>query len=73
MTDMTVTSSTSFPLRPALLALIQRHGRWRVMRAALLTRSHPRADARMINDHLRRDIGLPPAGSVAPSLRHLPF
>ena len=72
MTNMTTTLPHGLQLREAILALIQRHGRWRVMRSALFARPLPRADRPgVLSDHLRRDIGLPEHGPVAPSLRHL--
>ena len=72
MTDLTTTPPAGLQLREAILALIQRHGRWRVMRSALFARPRPRADGPgVLSDHLRRDIGLPEQGAIAPSLRHL--
>lgn len=46
------------PLRVALDDIIAAHGRWRVLLALL--RPEPRLPRLVLNDHLRRDIGLDP-------------
>lgn len=51
-------------LPAALESIIDQHGRWRVLRAALAAALRARRrehlpDASVLSDHLRRDIGLP--------------
>lgn len=49
----------------AVRALVDRHGLWRVVRAALAASVRPRVRVMHVDalcDHLRRDIGLPPLG-----------
>ena len=50
----------------AIDAFIDRHGAWRVLRAALWAvvagrRRHTTSDLAVLDDRMRRDIGLPPA------------
>lgn len=59
--------------RLAITQVIDQHGAWRVLRAALLALAAkgpgPHAPAeRWLNDHLRRDIGLPPAPPRPPDI-----
>lgn len=59
-------------LTAALQDIIDRHGAWRVLRAAFAAalRHRPPArgdDAGQLNAHLRRDIGLPPLPPGRPS------
>ncbi len=64
---MTFFSDAPVPPRPAnpmaqvIAALVKRHGRWRVLRAALFAgRPLPRRKKRApVPDQLRRDLGLP--------------
>ncbi|MDA5093305.1 hypothetical protein O2N63_04315 [Aliiroseovarius sp. KMU-50] len=56
------------PAAQVIAALIKRHGRWRVLRAALfaghpLPRRTKRTAPPQLPDHLRRDLGLPENGS----------
>jgi hypothetical protein len=61
-----LTNDHTTPLTQALEGLVAEHG-FRAVTAALmlrLVRRHPAADGSMIgplSDHIRRDIGLPPA------------
>ncbi|MFV2051888.1 hypothetical protein [Aliiroseovarius sp. YM-037] len=56
-------------LRIPINALIEQHGAWRVLVAAVMAplRGHGGKKViatRDLNDHLRRDVGLPPAGAT---------
>jgi hypothetical protein len=64
---MNITVNDDAPAYASLQALIQRHGVLAVgaayLRAALARRKHPPdRGAWVLNDRLRRDIGLPPSG-----------
>ena len=53
-------------LRAAIAQLIERHGRWRVIRAILLSPNLHRVErlrAADLSAHLRRDVGLSPETS----------
>lgn len=67
------THSLSADPRQILAELIDSHGFWRVLRAALAAARAQRllASAAALDDHLRRDIGLPPAARPPDWLRHL--
>jgi hypothetical protein len=62
---------TTRPAR-AIEALVAWHGFWPVARAVLAQAWHPRRPLWIgedrLSDHMRRDIGLPPAGAGTPSL-----
>lgn len=56
--------------------LVDSHGGWatiRALMAVLLARRRIRAAASELNNHLRRDVGLPEVDEAAPPLRDLRF
>ena len=58
-------------LTAAITQLIERHGRWRVLRAILLVPDLRRVDRLRrgeLSDHLRRDMGLAPDARDHPTL-----
>ncbi|MCK0142614.1 hypothetical protein [Aliiroseovarius sp. F20344] len=59
----------SVRLQSALLGLIERHGRWRVLRAALFARPSAPLKADDLSAHLRRDLNLPEDPGLLPSQR----
>ncbi len=50
------------PMAQVIAALVERHGRWRVLRAALFAGQPRRRHSKhpQVPDRLRRDLGLPP-------------
>ena len=56
-------------LQATLLGLIERHGRWRVLRAALFARPSHMLRRKEISPALQRDLSLPAAPQELPSQR----
>lgn len=58
-----MTDAATLPPAQTMARLIEIHGPWATIRALLtaLARARPRPSAAALPDHLRRDIGLPPA------------
>lgn len=56
-------------LQSTLIGLIERHGRWRVVRAALFARPSQKLRSEDLTPHLRRDLNLPSSLDSLPSQR----
>lgn len=68
-----ITHPEPIALRTALDDIIRTHGRWRVLLALALRafRRGPPLPPLRLNNHLRRDIGLPPLEDEAWGRSHL--
>ncbi|WP_371171245.1 hypothetical protein [Aliiroseovarius sp. 2305UL8-7] len=56
-------------LQATLLGLVERHGRWRVVRAALFARPSSKLRPEDVSPALQRDLSLPAAPQELPSQR----
>lgn len=56
-------------MEATLRGLIERHGRWRVIRASLFARPAKPQHAKDLSPSIRRDLGLTPRDATLPSQR----
>lgn len=59
-----------YRVEASILGLVRRHGRWKIIRAALFARPNGQPDVSALSDAIRRDMGLPHEAPKTPPSNH---